>query len=94
MLRTIKKRVKKMEDQLGPQGVPVILVQPGETTEAAQKRHLQEHPHHRECTALMFIITRPGGEPGRGAPPRPGSEGPPTAPLNGASTDKPLQITH
>ena len=56
MLRSIKRRVSKLEGQLGQkQGAPLIIVHPGETKEEAMEKHFQEHPDHRELQRFLFI---------------------------------------
>ena len=57
MLRSIKRRVSKLEGQLGQkQGAPLIIVHPGETKEEAMEKHFREHPDHRECKPIIFIL--------------------------------------
>jgi hypothetical protein len=93
-LRNLKNRVSKLEDQIGQKlGIPVLIVQPGETVEEVKERNLREHPEHRERKAFLCVRTLPPMEANGGPPPRPGSEQPPSPPLKGVSTDKPLQIT-
>jgi hypothetical protein len=95
MLRSNKRRVKKLERQVGrKQGIPIIIVKAGETVEQAEERHLREHPEHRECKGLITLRTLQGEGSIGGPPPRPGQEQP-QAPYRGGlyEDDKPLQIT-
>jgi hypothetical protein len=97
MLREIKRRVKKLERQVGrKRGMPIIIVQPGETVEQAEERHLWEHPEDRERKPIIINCSQAMAteEPSAGPPPRPGQEQP-QAPYRGGlyEDDKPLQIT-
>jgi hypothetical protein len=95
MLRSIKKRVSKLEGQLGrKKSFGIIIVQPGETKEEAQERHIREHPEDRKRDNFIIISTIQGEGYIGGPPPYPGQEQP-QGPYRGelSEDDKPLQIT-
>ena len=94
MLRNIKRRVSKLERQLGrKESFAVIIVQRGERDEEARERHFREHPDDRERENFMYIRTIEGGKPLGGPPPRPGQEQAQDYHKEGPDTVGPLQIT-
>jgi len=56
MLRTIKKRIVKLEEALGSnRSFSLVMVEEGETTAQAIERHFQEHPEDRDGKTLMIF---------------------------------------
>jgi hypothetical protein len=56
MLRTIKNKMTKIEDAVGKErGAPIIIVEPWETSEQAEKRHLREYPEDQDCPVVILI---------------------------------------
>ena len=57
MLRSIKRRVSKLEGQLGrKQDAPLMIVLPGGTKEEAMEKHFREHPDHRGCEPVLILL--------------------------------------
>ena len=94
MSRSMKRRVSKLEGQLGHKGFPVIIVKTGETKEEAKERHFLKNPDDRGREDIMIINCERGGEPREGPPPFPGQEQPQIQSRREIfEDDKPLQIT-
>ena len=58
MLKSLKKRVAKLEEHLNwDEDIYVIIKYKGETTEEAIEKHLQEYPHHRGSEEPFIAIS-------------------------------------
>jgi hypothetical protein len=98
MLKNNKKRVKKLERQVGrKRGIPIIEVYPGETQEQVKEKYLQENPDRQEGEVFLVINYSQGlaAAKTRGGPPPHPSQEQPQAPYRGELSEdvKPLQIT-
>jgi hypothetical protein len=94
MLKDIRRRVSKLEGQIGRKGFPIIIVHQGETQEEAEEKHFLKNPADRERVLMVVDCSRAAEEPREGPPPRPGQEQPQIQSRREIfEDDKPLQIT-
>jgi hypothetical protein len=69
MSKNFKRRLERLEKLLGHVGVPIIMVQPGETREEAWQRHLATKPESAEAGVRIVITCQTQAAPGVGSPP-------------------------
>jgi len=72
-MRNLKRRVERLEAGRKGRGIPIIIVQPGETKEEALQKYRAQHPEN-EKSEVRIIINLSGqdqGPPSAPPPPRP-----------------------
>ena len=84
----LKARVERLEGGRKGQGIPIIIVGPGETTEEALQKDLAAHPENDKAEVRIILNLSGQGSSGLPPPPRPEPKYSAQAPGPG-----PLQIT-
>ena len=99
MTKSLKQRVRRLEERLGKNtGVVIIITEAGETAEQAKERYLTEHPEPQGSPVYMTLVTSNAQSP---SPPlvRPSPSPPPVLPSGTGKQEVikkiqvPLQIT-
>jgi hypothetical protein len=67
----LKGRVDRLEGGRRGRGAPIIIVQPGESTEEAWRKHLAEHPEDEKAAVRIIINCSGQYHPSAAPPPRP-----------------------
>ena len=83
-----KRRLERLEHGRKRRGIPIINVEPGESTEEAWQKYLAQHPEAEKAKVRIIFDESDQGPPGAPPPPRPESKGSAKAPGPGI-----LQIT-